>query len=292
MTVSPAPLPGAGRNRRGRGCRVTVLASGSAGNAVLLESNGDRLLIDAGVSGDAIGRALAGAGVDVRTLSAILLTHEHDDHSRGAGAISRDAGVPVVANAATLAAVGAQLSGAPTQALETGRPFEIGRTVVTAFPVPHDAVEPVGFMVQAARHRITIATDLGCADESLDPYLADADLVVLESNYDLRLLHISAYPWFLKNRILGSRGHLSNDDAARALARTSGRGRVICLAHLSEVNNLPSLARDTVWEALLASGSAPASGRGPAPAGPHGGTKGDRVLAVPPNGRSDPIELD
>lgn len=258
---------------RAPGCRVTVLASGSAGNALLLESNGDRVLVDAGVSGDALERALATAGADIRSLVAILLTHEHDDHARGAGAVSRATGVPVIANAATLAAAGAQLSGAVARVIETGCPFEVGRIVVTAFRVPHDAAEPVGFAIRAAGYRVTIATDLGSADESLDAYLAGADLVVLESNYDLGLLHVSAYPWFLKNRILSTRGHLSNDDAARALARTSGRSRAICLAHLSEVNNLASLARDTVRGALLAARSA------------------DRVLAVPPNGRCGPIEL-
>ncbi len=255
-------------------CRVTVLASGSAGNAILVESNGDRLLVDAGLSPDAVERALAPAGVRLVDLSAILLTHEHEDHARGAGAISRAAAVPVYGNPATLEAAGAALAGAVVRAFETRRPFEIGRTHIAAFPVPHDAAEPVGFTIETAGRRITIATDLGSTDASLDAHLAAADLVVLESNYDLGLLCVSRYPWFLKNRIMSGRGHLSNDDAARALARTAGRRRAVCLAHLSEANNLTSLARDTVRAALDRAGGA-----------------ADAVLAVPPNGRRGPIAV-
>lgn len=260
--------------------RVALLASGSAGNVALIDAGGDRVLVDAGLPADTIERALDPLGVPPRSISALLLTHEHDDHARGAGAFGRAAGVPVFANTATLAAAKDALSGVVVRPFETGRPFEIGAFVVTAFPVPHDAVEPVAFSIQVGERRIVIATDLGSADEILDAHIADADLIVLESNYDLGLLHVSAYPWFLKNRILSGRGHLSNDDAARALARTSVRGgahrsRTVCLAHLSEVNNLAALARDTVRDALAG------AGRG-----------ADPVLAVPPNGRSDPIVLD
>jgi phosphoribosyl 1,2-cyclic phosphodiesterase len=256
--------------------RAVVLASGSAGNALLLEAGSTRLLIDAGLSAEAIERSLGEVGVAPRGLSAILLTHEHDDHAKGAGPLSRAFGIPLHANAATVAAADAALAGATVSTFETGRPFAVGAFEITAFPVSHDAAEPVGFTLAAARHRIMIATDLGSASEALDHHLAGADLVILESNYDLRLLSVSAYPWFLKNRILGPRGHLSNDDAARALARTAAGGsRAVCLAHLSEVNNLASLARDTVLEAI-------AQARGAI----------GRVLAVPPNGRSIPIVLE
>ncbi len=260
---------------RSSGARVTVLASGSAGNALLLEADGDRVLLDAGLSAEVIARALASAGVAPGMLRGVLLTHEHDDHAKGAGPLARTAGIPVFASAATTAAAGKDLQGATVLPFETGRPFEIGALVVTAFPVPHDAAEPVGFTIECAGRRITVATDLGTADEILDRHLAEADLIVLESNYDLGLLHVSGYPWFLKNRILSGRGHLSNDDAARALARTAGRRRMICLAHLSEANNLAALARDIVADALAGAGDR---------TGP--------VLAIPPNGRSHPLVLD
>ncbi len=258
----PAPPP-----------RAVVLASGSAGNALLLEAGATHLLVDTGLSADAIERTLSDLGVGMRTISAILLTHEHDDHARGAGPLSRAFGVPVMANPATLAAAGTGLAGASVAAFETARPFQVGPFEVMAFPVSHDAADPVGFAFRVGRHRIAVATDLGSAGEALDPYLAGAHLVILESNYDLRLLNVSGYPWFVKNRILGPRGHLSNDAAAHALARTAaGRARTVCLVHLSEVNNLAALARDTALAAIAQRG-------GPV----------DQVLVVPPNGRTGVI---
>src|SRR5579883_3524104 len=172
------------------------------------------------------------------------------------------------------AAAGPALAMTPVVGFETARPFAVGAMEIEAFPVSHDAADPVGFSITAAGKNLLIATDLGTADEVLDPHLARADLVILESNYDLGLLHVSRYPWFVKNRILSARGHLSNDEAARALARTAGRHRVICLAHLSEVNNLAPLARDTVWDALR---------RAKGSVGP--------VLVIPPNGRSGVITV-
>jgi phosphoribosyl 1,2-cyclic phosphodiesterase len=255
--------------------RAVVLASGSAGNVLLLEAGTTRLLVDAGLSAESMERSLSDVGVEASTISSILLTHEHDDHARGAGPFSRAFGTPVMANVATLAAAGAGLAGAATAPFDTARPFQIGPFQVTAFPVSHDAADAVGFAFQVGAHRIAVATDLGSADEALDPYLAGTDLVILESNYDLRLLNVSAYPWFLKNRILGPKGHLSNDDAARALARTAlGRARTVCLVHLSEVNNLRALARDTALTAI-------AQRRGAL----------DQVMAVPPNGRAGAIVL-
>jgi phosphoribosyl 1,2-cyclic phosphodiesterase len=255
--------------------RAVVLASGSAGNVLLLESGATRILVDAGLSAEAIERGLSELGVDPLRLTAILLTHEHDDHARAAGPLSRAFGIPVMANPATVAAAGASLAGAAVTPFDTARPFQVGAFEATAFPISHDAADPVGFAFRVGAHRVAVATDLGSADGTLDAYLAGADLVILESNYDLRLLNVSAYPWFLKNRILGPKGHLSNDDAARALARTAGgRTRTVCLVHLSEVNNLRALARDTALAAI-------AQRRGQA----------DQVLAVPPNGRAGAIVL-
>ena len=272
--------------------RVTVLASGSAGNALLVECGAERMLVDAGVSLDALERAMARVALVPRDIRAIVLTHEHDDHARGAGPLSRAAGARVYATAATLAAAAQPLAGADVQAIAPGTPFAIGPFEVTTFPVPHDAVEPVGVAVAAAGRRVVVATDLGAADEVLDAHLAGADLAVLESNYDLGLLHVSGYPWFLKNRILGGRGHLSNDDAARALARTAGaarsagRRRGVCLVHLSDTNNLAPLARDTVRAALDAADPPPSSnGAGPGRGRPP-------LMAVRPNGWTEPLLVD
>jgi len=267
--------------------RVTVLASGSAGNALLLECGAERLLVDAGLSLDGLERALGRCGLAPGDVRGVVLTHEHDDHARGAGPLSRTAGVRVYATPATVTAAAQALAGADLQPVAPGPPFAVGPFEVTAFPVPHDAAEPVGLAIAAAGRRVVIATDLGAADHVLDAHLAEADLAVIESNYDLGLLHVSGYPWFLKNRILGGRGHLSNDDTARALARTAapardaGRRRGVCLVHLSDTNNLAPLARDTVRAALDRAGLSSPGGAGAAP-----------LLAVRPNGWSEPLLID
>ena len=229
---------------------IRVLRSGSSGNAIFLESGGTAILIDAGLAAEAILRELA-AFPDTPLPQAILLTHEHDDHARGAASLARALGVPVFANEGTIRAGGALLAGAVVERFASGRPFHIGRLAVEAFPVPHDAVEPVGFVVTGNATRVCVATDLGEATDEVQARAADADVVLIEANYDLALLGVSPYPWFLKNRILSPTGHLSNDAAAQvARHAASHRARTIALVHLSDINNLTPLARDTVQWAL------------------------------------------
>ncbi len=234
------------------GPRLQVLRSGSAGNAIFLEAGGTRLLIDAGLPLEAVARALQPLDVDVADLTAVLLTHEHDDHARGAGALCRATGVPILANEGTLRHT-ASLEGVElVERFTTGVPFRVGAVTVEPFRIPHDAVEPVGFALQVDGFRVVIAHDLGDVDDVLRERLPGADLLLLEANYDPRLLGVSGYPWFLKNRILSPVGHLSNDSAAKAAVWAAGGGRpqTILLLHLSEVNNLPPLARDVVRWAL------------------------------------------
>ena len=233
---------------------IRVLRSGSSGNAIFLESGGTAILIDAGLAAEAILRELA-AFPDTPLPQAILLTHEHDDHARGAASLARALGVPVFANEGTIRAGGALLAGAVVERFASGRPFHVGRLAVEAFPVPHDAVEPVGFVVTGNATRVCVATDLGEATDEVQARAADADVVLIEANYDLALLGVSPYPWFLKNRILSPTGHLSNDAAAQvALHAASHRARTIALVHLSDINNLTPLARDTVQWALRRDG--------------------------------------
>ena len=233
---------------------IRVLRSGSSGNAIFLESGGTAILIDAGLAAEAILRELA-AFPDTPLPQAILLTHEHDDHARGAASLARALGVPVFANEGTIRAGGALLAGAAVERFATGRPFHVGRLAVEAFPVPHDAVEPVGFVVTGNATRVCVATDLGEATDEVQARAADADVVLIEANYDLALLGVSPYPWFLKNRILSPTGHLSNDAAAQvARHAASHRARTIALVHLSDINNLTPLARDTVQWALRRDG--------------------------------------
>ncbi len=230
--------------------RLRILRSGSSGNAIFLEAAGTRLIVDVGLPAEVVARELE-ALPDASPITAILLTHEHDDHAKGAGALSRLVGAPVLANAGTLAAAADLRNGTPTERFTTGVPFRVGGLRVEAFPVPHDATEPVGFVVSGDNVSVLIATDLGGVGGDLIARARDADVLILEANYDLRLLSVSPYPWFLKNRILSPTGHLSNDAAARAVVEAaSDRPRTVFLVHLSDINNLTPLARDTVQWAL------------------------------------------
>lgn len=231
--------------------RVRILRSGSSGNAIFLDAGDVRLIVDAGLPVEMIVRELASLSIRPPDLTAVLLTHEHDDHAKGAAALSRMARCPVLANEGTLAASAAALSGTPVERFATGRPFAVGSLTIDAFPLPHDAAEPVGFTISRNGSSVVIATDLGSSGDEIVARARAADLLILEANYDLRLLSVSPYPWFLKNRILSTTGHLSNDAAASSVvAAAEGRLRTAVLVHLSEINNLTPLARDTVQWAL------------------------------------------
>ncbi len=238
---------------------MRVLRSGSAGNAILVEAGATRFLIDAGLPAEAILKELEGEAPDdgrsPSGLAAILLTHEHDDHLKGAAVVARATGAVVLANEPTVRATGAQLAGADVEVFRTDTPFRVGPVEVTPFRLPHDAAEPVGFALSHDGARVAVACDLGEVTDDLLERARGVDLLVIEANYDLRLMAVSAYPWFLKNRIIGTQGHLSNDGAARAaVGVASDRLRTVHLVHLSEVNNLAPLARDTVRAALDAEG--------------------------------------
>jgi phosphoribosyl 1,2-cyclic phosphodiesterase len=237
--------------------RVRVLRSGSAGNAILVEAASQRFLIDAGLPGETILRELDipdGIGPAPR-VSAILITHEHDDHLKGAAAVARAHGATVLLNEPTLRAAGGQLAAVDVDVFVSGRPFRVGPLEVTPFVLPHDAAEPVGFALALNGTRVAVAMDLGEVTGPLIEHARGADFVVLEANHDLRLMAVSSYPWFLKNRIVSPRGHLSNDGAARAAVDlATGGAQTIHLVHLSEVNNLAPLARDVVGAALRIEG--------------------------------------
>lgn len=229
--------------------RVRVLRSGSAGNAMLVQAGGTRFLIDAGLPAETILRELDRDAT--RGLDAILLTHEHDDHLKGAAGLARATGATLLVNEPTLKAAGTPLAAPGLEIFSSDRSFRVGPVEVTPFALPHDAAEPVGFVLVLGNARVAVACDLGEATDTVLEHARGVDLLIIEANYDLRLLGVSAYPWFLKNRIIGLHGHLSNDGAARAAVSAASAGtRAICLIHLSEVNNLAPLARDTVRAAL------------------------------------------
>jgi len=230
------------------------LFSGSSGNCLFLNAGTTRVLIDAGISAKRITEALQSIGESPAGLSAILVSHEHSDHVRGIGVLSRKYNIPIYANEATWNGMESELG--PVLAknkmyFNTSREFEIGSVCIKAFPIPHDAAEPVGFNFFIDNKKITTATDIGHINKELLNCFLSSDLMLLESNHDIEMLKVGRYPWFLKQRILGDRGHLSNEMAGKVVAYMAENGtKKFMLGHLSKENNFPELAFQTVYNIL------------------------------------------
>jgi phosphoribosyl 1,2-cyclic phosphodiesterase len=237
--------------------RVAVLGSGSGGNAVVVESGSHRILIDAGFACREIERRLAALGVDPKSLSALVLTHEHVDHCRGAERLARRHRLPIYATRGTLDGWGFKPeTAAAAVVLRSGEPLEVSGFVVEPFAIPHDAREPVGLLVvDGAGRRVGLAGDLGSRSRLAWSRIAEVDLLLLETNHDLDMLRNGPYPWALKQRVAGRHGHLSNREAAEGLPElVSSRLRWVVLYHLSRTNNLPALAAAAIGEALAREG--------------------------------------
>ena len=236
--------------------RIIPLASGSEGNATLLDFGSTRLLVDAGLSARTLARRLRSVGVDPAELTCLLLSHEHSDHARGAERFSMRHGVPVVCGRGTLEAMDlSPVHFADWRPLLSGSPLVVGRVRVDAFPVPHDAVEPVGFVVEGAGVSVGVATDLGHATTLVVERLRGCHALVIEFNHDDRMLRDGPYPWRLKQRVGGRMGHLSNDEAAGLLRLAIDDAcQAVVLAHLSEHNNTPRRALASARSALTAAG--------------------------------------
>lgn len=231
--------------------RLVSLSSGSCGNAIYIEAGETKILVDAGTTLDYLGRQLQAFNVKLDELDAVLLTHEHSDHIRSAPSLSRRYGVKVFANAATLDVLPADFGRADVRAFPMGARFAVGEIEVEAVPQSHDCRSPVGFILRHGEKKVCVATDLGRITRAVVDALTDADIIVLESNHDFKMLANGRYPRHLKARIAGDRGHLSNSVAGQALARlASGREQKVLLAHLSEDNNHPDIALKTVSEIL------------------------------------------
>jgi phosphoribosyl 1,2-cyclic phosphodiesterase len=253
--VTPAPEPALARPPAPAGppLRVAVLGSGSGGNAVVVESGSHRILIDAGFACREIERRLAAVGVDPKSLSALILTHEHVDHCRGAARFAKRHHLPIYATQGTLDGWGFKPEvAASAVVLRSGEPVQVSGFVVEPFAIPHDAREPVGFLVEdGAGRRVGLAADLGSRTRLAWARLAEVDLLLLEANHDLDMLRTGPYPWALKQRVAGRHGHLSNREAAEGIPElVSSRLRCVALYHLSRTNNLPALAAAAVAEAL------------------------------------------
>jgi phosphoribosyl 1,2-cyclic phosphodiesterase len=231
------------------------LGSGSSGNATLIEVGASRILIDAGLGPRALAERLESAGVEPQSLSAILVSHEHSDHAAGAPAFSARFGVVLAGTRGTYAAAGfGSVTIAGYHVLRAGEVARIGEFEVQPVSVPHDAAEPVAFVVSARGLSFGHATDLGHVTPAIVQAFSGCAAILIESNYDPGLLRDGPYPWSLKERILSARGHLSNADTASYLRQIGGACRTVALAHLSRTNNDPALALMAAEEALQASG--------------------------------------
>jgi phosphoribosyl 1,2-cyclic phosphodiesterase len=224
--------------------RAAVLGSGSAGNATCVEADGTRILIDAGFSCRELTARLDAVGIDPRRIDALVITHEHADHIKGAARFSTTYGVPVYCAPATYRAASLDRQGVSAHVpVEAGEPFAVGGLRLRPIDVPHDAVATLGFTIESNGSRLGYVTDLGHWPESVGDAIRDCDLLVLESNHDVGMVREGPYPAIVKDRVLGRHGHLDNETAALlACAACTDRTARLVLAHLSRTNNTPDLA--------------------------------------------------
>ncbi|UCG68893.1 MAG: MBL fold metallo-hydrolase [Thermoplasmata archaeon] len=223
--------------------RACVLGSSSEGNATVIWTKKTGILVDAGFSAKELERRLKSIDVSPSHLKALLLSHEHSDHTRGAGVLSTRHGIPVYANKTTFKTSNVLSSVWEMRFFKSYAEFSIGDLLITPLVVPHDAKEPNAFVIKNKKKKITIATDLGTLTPAFLEYTYNSDLIILESNYDRKMLLEGYYPQFLKERILSDFGHLSNNAAAKTLRQVIGSStRYVLLAHLSQNNNTPDLA--------------------------------------------------
>ncbi len=232
----------------------SVLASGSTGNAIYVETENQRFLVDAGLSGKQMDGLFQQIGRDMKNLSGILVTHEHSDHIKGIGIVARKYKLPIYANEKTWNAMNGLIGEVPTEQkftfeMETVKSF--GSLDIESFGVSHDAAEPMFYVFHHEGKKLVLITDTGYVSDRMKGVIANADAYVFESNHDVQMLRMGRYPWNIKRRILGDYGHVSNEDAAIAMSEVIGDNtKQIYLAHLSLDNNMKDLARMAVSQTL------------------------------------------
>jgi phosphoribosyl 1,2-cyclic phosphodiesterase len=230
---------------------ICPLASGSKGNSLFVSCGDTALLVDAGLSGVEIERRLAAVDVMPDTLTGIIITHEHSDHVRGAGILSRRFNIPVFISPKTYQACTGLGKIPDLQFFTCGTPFTVDAIKISPFSTSHDATDPAGLTMEHNDVKIGIATDLGIVTNLVMDYLKDSHLLYLESNHDPEMLKNGPYPWHLKQRIKSRTGHLSNQEAVKLVNDLkSDRLKHVILAHLSEENNHPGLACETMADSL------------------------------------------
>ena len=228
------------------------IASGSSGNCIYTGSEETAVLVDAGISARQIEKSLNSIDRSLKEVDGILITHEHSDHIKGIGVISRKYGVPIYGTPGTLRAVKncsslGKIEEGLLHEIHEDENFYIGDIMVHPFEIPHDAAQPVAYRLEHDGHAVAVATDLGVFNDYIVENLQDLDAILLEANHDVRMLMAGSYPYYLKQRILGTHGHLSNENAGLLLCRIlHDKLKKIYLGHLSKENNYEELAYEAV----------------------------------------------
>lgn len=232
------------------GFKFCSLSSGSSGNCQYVETDNTRVLIDAGLSGKKIESLLEDIEVEANTIDHILVTHEHGDHIKGTGILSRRYDIPIWANEKTWLSMEGrigEISEKNINIFDTGKDFQLDDLNIYPFEISHDAVEPVGFCLYNNNAKISIITDTGWVNDNIRKKIKGSSLYLIESNHDAEMLKVGKYPWYLKKRIMSEEGHLSNEESGEVLSDIiSGNGEIVLLGHLSQENNFPLLAYQTV----------------------------------------------
>lgn len=232
------------------GVRFTVLSSGSTGNAMVVDNGETKLLVDVGFSAKKMEQLMKERDLAASEIDAILVTHEHSDHIKGLGALARKYDLPIYANEKTWEELNrhiGEIAEENKRVMDTGAMQDFGTLRVESFGISHDAAEPVGYCFYEGEQKLSLATDLGYMSSKVKEKIADSDALVLETNHDVEMLRMGHYPWSIKRRILGDKGHLSNEAAGEALCDImTGKTKAVYMAHLSRDHNLMDLARLTV----------------------------------------------
>lgn len=232
--------------------KICSIASGSSGNCIFVGSDSTHILIDAGISGKRINEGLSAIGVSPGDISGILVTHEHSDHIKGLGVMSRKYRIPIYASELTWGKIrSAALCGVIDESLfqrvEPDKDFIIDDIVIHPFRTQHDAVDPLCYTLSKNGRKISVVTDLGCYNEYILGKLSESDILFIEANHDIEMLQNGSYPAFLKKRILGEKGHLSNNTTVKLISEICHENlKCVVLGHLSRENNDPRVAHDSI----------------------------------------------
>ncbi|MEH6988279.1 MBL fold metallo-hydrolase [Cytobacillus firmus] len=238
--------------------QFSVLASGSTGNAIFVETEEHSFLVDAGLSGKQMEGLFQHIGRDIGKLSGILVTHEHSDHIKGVGILARKYNLPIYANEKTWMAMDGLIGQVPVDQkfhfdMEAVKTF--GSLDIQSFGVSHDAADPMFYVFHHNGKKLVLITDTGYVSDRMKGLISNAEAYVFESNHDVQMLRMGRYPWNIKRRILSDVGHVSNEDAALAMSEVAGdRTKSFYLAHLSQDNNIKDLARMSVAQTLESRG--------------------------------------